>query len=139
MRALLSGLLGFLELLLEFLEFLGQISHLARVTTTLFPGLLRGIKGLRGLAYLLAVRVKPATLDSIVSLKGPTRRLAPLSVLGRACLLGGWFSRTASLPVFLGHASRFLGGCASLGLDGPGFLAIFCGEDLLDVLEIEEH
>ncbi len=138
-RVLLSGLLGFLEPLFEFLKFFGQISHLAQVTNALLPRLLCGIEGLLGLAYLLAVLVKPATLDSIVSLKGPTCRLAPLAVLGGACLLGGWCSRTAFLSVFLGHNSRILGGCASLGLDGPGFLAIFCGKDLLNVLKIEEH
>ena len=44
--ALLSGPLGFLKLFFKLLEFLGQISHLARVTTALFPGLLCGIEGL---------------------------------------------------------------------------------------------
>ena len=43
---LLNDLLGFLEFLLEFLKFLGQISHLSQVTTALLPGLLRGIEGL---------------------------------------------------------------------------------------------
>ena len=132
---LFSGLLGFLEFLLEFLKFLGQISHLSQVTTALFSGLLHRIKGLIGLTYLFAVLVKPATLTGVVCLEGPTHRLAPLAVLGGACLLlGARSSRTASPSVFPGHNSSFLGGCASRGLAEPGFLTVFCGKDLLDVL-----
>jgi hypothetical protein len=75
-----------------------------------------------------------------MSLKGPTRRLALLAVLGGARLLVGWSSRTASLSLLLGHTEcHLLGGCANLGLGRPGLLAILCGEDLLDVLKIEEH
>jgi hypothetical protein len=72
-------------------------------------------------------------------LEGPTHRLAPLAVLGGVCLLGGWSSRAASILMFPGHVSSFLGGCARHGLVGPDFLAIFLGEDLLDVLKIMEH
>ena len=49
-HTLLSRLFGLLELLFELLKFLGQISHLAQVTTTLFPGLLCGMEGLLRLA-----------------------------------------------------------------------------------------
>ena len=43
---LLSGLLGFLELLFELLKFLVQKSYLARVTTALFQGFFAELKGL---------------------------------------------------------------------------------------------
>jgi hypothetical protein len=56
---------GFLELLSELLKFLGQISHLSRVTTALFPGLLCGIEGLMRLACLFAVLVKPTTIAGV--------------------------------------------------------------------------
>ncbi len=91
MQALLS-LLGFLELLFELLKFLGQISHLTRITTALFPGILRGIGGLPGLAYLFAVLVKPTTIACIVGLIGPIYCLAVLAVLGGSGSLGGWSS-----------------------------------------------
>ncbi len=89
---MLLSLLGFLELLFELLKFLGQISHLSRVTTALFPGLLRRIEGLMRLAYLFAVLVKPATIACIVGLIGPSCRLAVLAVLGGSGSLGGWSS-----------------------------------------------
>jgi hypothetical protein len=77
---------GFLELLFELLKLLGQISHLSRVTTALFPGLLCRIEGLMRLACLFAIIVKPATIASVVGLIGLIHLLAPLTVLGGACL-----------------------------------------------------
>jgi hypothetical protein len=79
-------------LIFELLKFLGQISHLSRVTTTLFPGLLCGIEGLMRLAYLFAVLVEPTTIAGIMGLIEPIHHLAMLAVLGSACLLGGWSS-----------------------------------------------
>ncbi len=131
--------LGFVEFLFELLKFLGQIIHLSRVTTALFPGLLHGIKGLIGLAYLFTVLVKLTTFTGVVSLIGPTSRLAVLAVLGGACLLGGWSSQTASIPFLAGYTKPFLGGCASLGYASLDFLNDFLNEDLLICLEIMEH
>ena len=128
--------LGFLELLFELLNFLGQISHLSRVTTALFPGLLYGIKGLMRLACLFAVLVEPTTLASVMGLEGPTRRLTPHAVLGGACLLGGLSSQTAAVPFLAGYTSPFLGGCANLGLHGSGFLIVFLNKGLLVVLRL---
>ena len=90
-RTLLGGLLllGFLEFLLEFLEFLGQISHLARVTTALFPGLLRGIEGLSQPVLLAAVLVEPTTLRGVVGRERSVNSLAPFAILVGTALLGG--------------------------------------------------
>ncbi len=95
--------------------------------------------GLMRLACLLAVFVKPTTIPSVMGLEGPTRRLAPSAVLGGGCLLGGWSSRTSSIPFLAGYTSPFLGGCASLGLDGSGFLIVFLNKDLLNCLKIVGH
>ena len=137
--ALLGGFFGLLKLLFGLLKFLGQISHLARVTSTLFPRLFCGIKGLTRLAYLFAFLVEPTTLTGVLRAKGPTRRLVPLAVLGGAWLLGGWSSRPPSSPVFSGHVSTFLGGYVRLGLVGSSFLVVFFNKDFLNVLEIVEH
>jgi hypothetical protein len=83
---------GLLELLFKLLKFLGQISHLSQVTTALFSGLLRGIEGLMRLVCLFVVLVKPTAITGVVGLIGPIHLLAPLTVLGGACLLGGWSS-----------------------------------------------
>ncbi len=95
--------LGFLELLFELLKLPGQISHLSRVATALFPGLLCGIEGLIRLACLFAVLVKRTIFAGVMGLEGPTRCPASLGVLGGACLLGGWSSRTASIPSHAGY------------------------------------
>jgi hypothetical protein len=84
--------LDFLSFFSSFSHFFGQISHLSGVTTALFPGLLHGIEGLMRLACLFAVLIKPTTIASVVGLIGLIHHLAPLAVLGNACLLGGWSS-----------------------------------------------
>ncbi len=76
------------------------------------------------------------TLDSIVSGIGPTRRLAPLAILGRTTLLGGSLIGPSPMRVLLGHAVSRLGGCCSLGLVGPGFLVVLLDKKVLDVLKV---
>jgi hypothetical protein len=105
---LLGGLLGFLEFLLKFVKFLGQISHLSRVTTALLPGLLRGIKELIGLTYLFAVLVKPAKLTGVVCLEGfAWHHLQCLAE--HAFFLGAGPPEPPPLPSFLGILAPFLG------------------------------
>ena len=104
-HALLVRRFGLCKLLFKLLKFLGQISHLARVTTALFPGLLCGIEGLTRLAYLFAFLVEPTTLTGVVHATGLTCCLAPLARLGGAWLLGGWSSRPASISVTGCHPS----------------------------------
>jgi hypothetical protein len=84
------------------LKFFGQISHLTQITTALFPGLLRGIEGLMRLAYLLAILVKPTTINCVVGLIGTTCHLAVLAVLGGAlgCQLLSNYSVITVITVF---------------------------------------
>ncbi len=67
---------------------------------------------------------------------GPTRRLAPLAILGRTALFGGSLIGPSPMRGLLGHALSCLGGCCSLGLVGPGFLVVLLDKKLLNVLEV---
>ena len=134
---LITMLLGFLMLLLELHISFGQISHLTGISATcLFPGLFRGIEGLSRLVLWLAILLESMTLDGIVSGIGPTRRLAPLAVLGRTALFGGSFTGTSFTRALPGHMFTLLFGCCSLGLVGPGFLVVSLDEELPDILEV---
>ena len=131
--SLLFGLSPF-QLLLKLFYFLGQINHLAGISTAPFPGLLCGIEGFGRLVLLLTIFIKSVTLDGVVCGKRPPISLVPLAILGRVPFLGGWSVRTASISALPRHIPPSFGGFASLGLIGSSFLIVFISKDLVNVL-----
>jgi len=103
-------------LLFELNKSLHQISYPTGVSATcLFPGLLCGIKGLSRLDLETTVLQEPATLDSVVSVKGPSTDLHHLQYLvGRPFLV---------IPLSKPPPWRFLGTRNSAALVAVAALA----------------
>ena len=133
-------LLRFLKPLFELSHLFRQISHLIGISTSwLFPGLLRGVKGLIRPVLLAAVLIEPMTLCGIVGRERPINSLAPFAKLAGTALLGGPLLGPSpmcllSLPGYL--LTCHFAGCCNLGLVGSGSFVCLFGEQFLDILEV---